>query len=221
MIKDIRYKFDFEIKENNSNLTLVPKIENYNIEQRKLFSAMLNFGYTEFAQGDFYISSSEIVDFWNYSKNSILKNYSIEKYYALLGFEKPYTERIPGIKTEGSFYSNEFKMKVVWVKTVSKMITTPIAYKQDGIRLKDLDFDEVLGSLSPEYFELYSKIDNANSIWGKWNTNQRYEFLTEIENLSKKSEISIPQNLSELLSTHKKMLKCSKNNLIFNSDVII
>lgn len=199
MIKDIRYKFNFEIEENNSNQKLLPKSKNYNIEQRELFSAMLNFGYIEFLQGDFCISASEIVEFWNYAKDSILKNYSIEKYYEILNFEKPYTERVPSIKTEGSFYSNEFKMKVVWVKTDSKMITTPIAYIQNGILLKNLEFDEILGSLFPEYFELYSKIDEANSLWNKWNTTQRYEFLTEIENLSKKREIMIPKNLSELL----------------------
>lgn len=204
MIKDVRYKFeDFVVIEKDNELILNTNSTDYIFEQKKLFSCMLNFGYIGFEPGIFSITAKDIVGFWNYAKDSVLKDYSFEKYYSLVNLEKPYTERIPSLKTYGSFHSNDFRMTVVWIKTDSNMFSAPIAYEQKGLKLKELEFNDTIGSLYPEYFDLYYMIDKANTNWKDWNVKQRYDFLEELETQSKKREIIIPDNLAELLNKHK------------------
>lgn len=204
MIKNVRYKYeDFIVKKNSEILCISPKNPDYSIEQRELFTAMINFGYIEVDEGIFSITSKQIVDFWNYAKDTVLTKYSIEKFYEVLNLGDIYKEKIPGLKTTGSFYANDFVFTVVWSKTDSNMMVTPIAYKQEGLKLKELEFDETLGCIYPEYFELYEMIDTANLNWKTWNTKERYDFLEKIEHHSTKRKIIIPNNLMELLNMHK------------------
>lgn len=204
MIKDVRYKFEgFSVVEKDNELILNIDSDNNSFEQKVLFSCMLNFGYIGFEPGIFSITAKDIIGFWNYAKDSVLKDYSLEKYYSLLNLEKPYTERIPSLKTDGSFHSNDFRMTVVWTKIDSNMFSAPIAYEQKGLKLKELEFNDTIGSLYPEYFDLYYMIDKANTNWKEWNVKQRYDFLEKLETQSKKREIIIPTNLAELLNKHK------------------
>ena len=204
MIKTLRYPFkDFEITEKDNILILKPVNENYSAEQIKLFTMMLNFGYIEFEPGVFSLTSKDVVSFWEYSKESILKNYSLEQYYSVFGLEKIYTKRLPSLKTEGAFHANDFKMTVVWVKTDSTMYSAPIAYEQKGLKLKELQYGDVLGTLYPEYFNLYYMIDEANSDWKDWTQKERYDFLEKLEDYSNLRKIIIPANLMELLNKHK------------------
>lgn len=204
MIIDIRYKFDdFNVIEKDNDLTLEPVSKDYNFEQQMLFSAMLNFGYIGFEPGVFSVTAKDIVSFWNYANSTVLSNYSIEKYYSLLKIDTPYQERIPEIKTEGSFHAKDFSLTVTWIKTDSNMYSAPIALEQKGLKLKELQYGDVIGSLYPEYLDLYYKVDKANSNWKKWGNKEKYEFLEELEEHSKKREFIIPTNLKELLNKHK------------------
>ena len=204
MITDIRYKFDdFNIMEKDNDLILKPVSKDYNFEQHILFSAMLNFGYIGFEPGVFSVTAKDIVSFWNYANSTVLSDYSIEKYYSLLKIDTPYKERIPEIKTEGSFHAKDFSLTVTWIKTDSNMYSAPIALEQKGLKLKELQYGDVIGSLYPEYLDLYYKVDKANSNWKKWGNKEKYEFLEELEEHSKKREFIIPTNLKELLNKHK------------------
>lgn len=204
MIIDIRYKFDdFNVIEKDNDLTLEPVSKDYNFEQQMLFSAMLNFGYIGFEPGVFSVTAKDIVSFWNYANSTVLSNYSIEKYYSLLKIDTPYQERIPEIKTEGSFHAKDFSLTVTWIKTDSNMYSAPIALEQKGLKLKELQYGDVIGSLYPEYLDLYYKVDKANSNWKKWGNKEKYEFLEDLEEHSKKREFIIPTNLKELLNKHK------------------
>ena len=204
MITDIRYKFDdFNVIETDNDLTLEPVSKDYNFEQQMLFSAMLNFGYIGCEPGVFSVTAKDIVSFWNYANSTVLSNYSIEKYYSLLKIDTPYQERIPEIKTEGSFHAKDFSLTVTWIKTDSNMYSAPIALEQKGLKLKELQYGDVIGSLFPEYLDLYYKVDKANSNWKKWGNKEKYEFLEELEEHSKKRELIIPNNLKELLNKHK------------------
>ena len=204
MIKEVRYRFEnFRIEEKNNNLFVVPNSLNYSIEQRKIFSAMLNFGYINFELGEFSVTARQIVDFWDYAKSSVLSACSIDCFFEILNLGKPFSERIPSIKTQGAFHSNDFKMSVVWAKTDSSMFSVPIAYEQKGLKLYDLEYGEFLGSIYPEYFELYYLIDVANISWSTWALKDRYKFLELLEKHSKKRKIILPKNLFELLNKHK------------------
>lgn len=204
MIRKVNYNFDkFFISEKHNDLFLETASVDYDLNQRKLFSIMLNLGYIGFEPGVFTISAKEIVNFWEHAKNSVLNSYSLEEYYGILGFEMPYQDRIPSIKTDGSFHAKDFKMTVVWEKVDSNMKSTSIAYKQNGLRLLELDFNDTIGTLYPEYFELYYMIDKANSNWKDWSLKQKYDFLEELELHSQKRRIIIPKNLAELLNKHK------------------
>lgn len=204
MIKDIRYEYEkFLVSENLNDLLLTPLTENYDFNKQNLFTSMLNFGYISFEPGIFSVTARDIVSFWEYAKSSVLKDYSIESYYSLLNIETPYTERLPCIKTEGSFHAKDFKLSITWIKTDSSMYSAPIALEQKGLKLKDQEYGDVLGSLFPEYFELYYKIDNANSKWRDWGNKEKYNFLEELEEQSSKRIFVIPKNLLELLNKYK------------------
>lgn len=204
MITDIRYKFsEFNIIEKDNDLTLEPTTKNYNYDQQMLFTAMVNFGYIGFEPGIFSVTAKDIVNFWNYAKSTVLINYSIENYYSILKIEAPYKERIPLLKTEGAFHAKDFCLSVTWIKTDSNMYSAPIAYEQKGLKLKELEFGDVIGSLYPEYLELYYKIDKANSNWKKWGNKEKYDFLGELEEHSQKREFIIPTNLNEIVNKYK------------------
>ncbi len=204
MIKDIRYKFeDFKITENENELSLIASSENYDFSRRCLFSSMLNFGYISFEPGVFSVTAKDIVGFWEYANTTVLKDYTIESYYSLLNIDPPYTERVPCITTEGSFHSNDFNLSVAWIKINSNMYSAPIALEQKGLKLKDQEYGDVIGSLYPEFFELYYIIDKANTKWKEWGNKEKYDFLEELEQHSKKRNFEIPKNLKELLNKHK------------------
>lgn len=204
MITDIRYKFDgFNIIEKDNDLFLEPTIKNCNYDQQMLFTVMLNLGYIGFEPGVFCITAKDIVNFWNYANATVLNDYSIESYYSILKIDAPYKERIPLLKTEGSFHAKDFCLSVTWIKTDSNMYSAPIAYEQKGLKLKELDFGDVIGSLYPEYLELYYKIDKANSNWTKWSNKEKYDFLEELDEHTKKREFIIPMNLKELINKHR------------------
>lgn len=204
MIKDIRYKFeDFSIVENANELSLIPNKKNYDFDKRILFTSMLNFGYIGFEPGMFSVTAKDIVNFWEYGQATILKDYTLETYYSILDMDKIYTDRIPSIGTEGSFHSNTFRFSVLWTKIDTNMFSAPLEYEQRGLKLKELEYGDVLGSLYPEYFELYYKIDKANSKWKDWGNKEKYDFLEELEKHSQKRQFDIPINLRELLNKHK------------------
>ncbi|MCH5150978.1 MAG: hypothetical protein J1G30_09960, partial [Spirochaetales bacterium] len=92
---------------------------------------------------------------------------------------------------------------IVWAKNDAKIFSAPIAYKQEGLKLKELEFGDTIGTLYPEYLELYYKVDNANTQWKDWGNKEKYEFLEELELHSAKRKIIIPANLKELLNKHK------------------
>ena len=204
MIINKLYKFEnYLVDEKDDSLQLSTIKEDFNERQRNLFATMLNFGYIEFKKGTFVISAKDIINFWKYSNKTILSTYTINEYYKLLNLSDLYTDRIPTIKTKGSFQSNEFFMKVVWKKGDSNTYSQPLAYKHNGLELTDIEYDDVLGSLSIEYFELYYLIDKANDSWKNWKYEERYNFLADLISFSKEAsanghDIIIPDNLREL-----------------------
>ncbi len=201
MINDIEYEYNnFSITENNDSFILEYKTSDYELEQYSLFNMMLNFGYVEIKTGTLKIRTTDIVSFWEYAKDSVLRKYSLDDYYSILGFQKLYNEKLPSIKIKGAFYSKDFSMKIVWVKVDTQTISTPISYAQEGISLKDPKYGDVLGALFPEYLELYDMVDNANRNWCTWDNSDKQNFLEHLEKQNIKRRIVIPKELSELLN---------------------
>lgn len=204
MIKDIRYKFDdFSIAENDNEFSLITNSNEYNYEQKVLFTMMLNFGYIGFEPGIFSVTAKDIVNFWQYTNQNVLKDYTLEHYYELLNLNQLYTDRIPYLKGEGAFHSNDFAISVRWMNVDSNMYSEPIAYEQKGLKLKELEYGDTLGSLFPEYFELYYLVDKANTNWSNWGNKEKYEFLEELDNHTKKRSFEISDNLMQLLNKHR------------------
>ena len=68
----------------------------------------------------------------------------------------------------------------------------------------DMSAGEKLINYSYFNFMIFKyKVDKANSNWKKWGNKEKYEFLEELEEHSKKREFIIPTNLKELLNKHK------------------
>ena len=63
----------------------------------------------------------------------------------------------------------------------------------------------LLGSIPFGYLvgKLYYKIDKANSNWTKWSNKEKYDFLEELDEHTKKREFIIPMNLKELINKHR------------------
>ena len=205
MVINKKYTFEnYKIEEKTDSLFLNCIGGNFNERQRNLFSIMLNFGYIEFNTGVFIICANDIINFWKYANKTILSDYSLNEYYKLFNLSDLYTEKIPTIKTKGAFHSNDFSMTVVWKKADSTMYSQPLAYKQNGLELIDINYeDDVLGSLFTEYIELYSMIDQANHSWNNWKNEERYDFLTNLISFAKEAtlnghDIIISDNLREL-----------------------
>ncbi len=172
----------------------------FNFQQYSLFMLMLNFGYIQFFEGKFNITDKQIIEFYNYTRNNILKDVDIEQYYKLLGISSPYIRQIPTITEKETFISDLYQMTVSWENDTStgKMKSAPKSYKREGLEIYNFE-NEKLGSIYPEYFELYEIIDNANLNWTNWTKTKRYSFLDDLVNLSKKRKIILSK---EQLQAH-------------------
>ncbi len=201
--KSYVYPYRIEKNENNSYI-LVPeeqKEKTSTFEQMKLFNSMLSIGYIPFFEGTFKITDNQIIDFYNYAKNSILKEININSYYSILGLSEPFTRQIPTITEKETFISDSYQMTVAWENDTSsgKMKSAPKAFKRDGLEIFNFE-GEKLGSIYPEYFKLYEIIDNANTNWKSWTKTERYNFLDELVNLSKERKFIMTK---EMLQAHE------------------
>ena len=199
------YIYPYNIKRTSSSqYEIIPEQKAdyiYDFDQFTLFNSMMNFGYIQFSEGKLIISDKQIVEFFNYAKDNILRNIDIAQYYKLLDISSPYTRQIPTITENERFISNSHKMTVAWENdtTTGKMKCSPKAFKRDGLEIFNFE-GELLGSIYPEYFRLYEIIDNANSNWKIWTNTERYAFLDELVNLSSKRPFIISD---ELLQAHE------------------
>lgn len=199
------YVYPYKIqKTENALYKLIPDSDNENellFEQFSLLNSMLQFGYSPFTEGQFKITDKQLIDFFNYSKESVLKDFDINKYYELLGISEIYTKQIPTITEKETFISDSYQMNVAWENDTDtgKMKSAPKSYKRDGLEIYNFE-DEKLGSIYPEYYELYEMIDNANHNWKTWTKTERYTFLDNLVELSNRRKFIIS---NELLQAHK------------------
>ena len=199
------YVYPYKIqKTENALYKLIPDSDNENellFEQFSLLNSMLQFGYSPFTEGQFKITDKQLIDFFNYSKASVLKDFDINKYYELLGISEIYTKQIPTITEKETFISDSYQMNVAWENDTDtgKMKSAPKSYKRDGLEIYNFE-DEKLGSIYPEYYELYEMIDNANHKWKAWTKTERYTFLDNLVELSNRRKFIIS---NELLQEHK------------------
>ena len=199
------YVYPYKIqKTENAHYKLIPDSDNENellFEQFSLLNSMLQFGYSPFTEGQFKITDKQLIDFFNYSKASVLKDFDINKYYELLGISEIYTKQIPTITEKETFISDSYQMNVAWENDTDtgKMKSAPKSYKRDGLEIYNFE-DEKLGSIYPEYYELYEMIDNANHNWKAWTKTERYTFLDNLVELSNRRKFIIS---NELLQAHK------------------
>ena len=199
------YVYPYKIqKTENALYKLIPDSDNENellFEQFSLLNSMLQFGYSPFTEGQFKITDKQIIDFFNYSRASVLKDFDINKYYELLGISEIYTKQIPTITEKETFISDSYQMNVDWENDTDtgKMKSAPKSYKRDGLEIYNFE-DEKLGSIYPEYYELYEMIDNANHNWKAWTKTERYTFLDNLVELSNRRKFIIS---NELLQAHK------------------
>ena len=199
------YVYPYKIqKTENALYKLIPDSDNENellFEQFSLLNSMLQFGYSPFTEGQFKITDKQLIDFFNYSKASVLKDFDINKYYELLGISEIYTKQIPTITEKETFISDSYQMNVAWENDTDtgKMKSAPKSYKRDGLEIYNFE-DEKLGSIYPEYYELYEMIDNANHNWKTWTKTERYTFLDNLVELSNRRKFIIS---NELLQAHK------------------
>ena len=199
------YVYPYKIQKTENTLyKLIPDSDNENellFEQFSLLNSMLQFGYSPFTEGQFKITDKQIIDFFNYSRASVLKDFDINKYYELLGISEIYTKQIPTITEKETFISDSYQMNVAWENDTDtgKMKSAPKSYKRDGLEIYNFE-DEKLGSIYPEYYELYEMIDNANHNWKAWTKTERYTFLDNLVELSNRRKFIIS---NELLQAHK------------------
>lgn len=199
------YVYPYKIqKTDNSLFKLIPDCDNENellFEQYTLLNSILQYGYTSFTEGQFKITDKQLIEFFNYSKSTVLKDFDINKYYNLLGISETYTKQIPSITANGTFNSKSLQMNVAWENDTDtgKMKSSPKSYKRDGLEIYNFE-DEKLGSIYPEYYELYEIIDNANRKWEDWTQTERYSFIDNLVELSNKRKFLIKD---ELLQAHE------------------
>lgn len=199
------YVYPYKIqKTDNSLLKLIPDCDNENellFEQYTLLNSILQYGYTSFTEGQFKITDKQLIEFFNYSKSTVLKDFDINKYYELLGISEIYTKQIPSITAKETFNSNSLQMNVAWENDTDtgKMKSSPKSYKRDGLEIYNFE-NEKLGSIYPEYYELYEIIDNANRKWKDWTQTERYSFIDNLVELSNKRKFLIKD---ELLQAHE------------------
>lgn len=199
------YVYPYKIqKTDNSLFKLIPDCDNENellFEQYTLLNSILQYGYTSFTEGQFKITDKQLIEFFNYSKSTVLKDFDINKYYDLLGISETYTKQIPSITAKETFNSNSLQMNVAWENDTDtgKMKSSPKSYKRDGLEIYNFE-NEKLGSIYPEYYELYEIIDNANRKWKDWTQTERYSFIDNLVELSNKRKFLIKD---ELLQAHE------------------
>ena len=167
---------------------------------KKLFTALFNFGYIPTAEGAFKISDRNIVNFWKHAKSSVLKETELKEYYMLLNLAPLYESQIPTLKESENYNSPSNKLSVVWINDTStgKMASAPKAYKREGLELFNFD-DEKIGSLYPEYFDLYELVDEINLHWEHWTKTERYAALEKIAALSEQRKIVLSKPLEQTL----------------------
>ena len=188
---------NYSIETDSFGQTLVIKdYSKVNIGQKLLFQQMLSNPILHFENGPFSLTDSQILEYWKSCKNSIGEDYTSEEYFESLELNKPYTDKFPYIKTEGAFASKTYKMKVIFCDKLTKIgPINPKAYKKDGFEL--LDFDEnILGSLYPEYVELFNCVDEANQKWSFYSQAERYSFIDKVKKLSETKQIFLPDFFS-------------------------
>lgn len=166
-------------------------------EQFNLFTLMINSGYTPIISEQLIFTDEQIVNFWNYAKDSMLKSIQINQYYSYLGLGPILTSKIPTLKTSGAFFSDKFEAFVTWASEQSGIKTVPQKYLRRGLELFSSD-DELKGSIAPEYFYLYKIVDKANANWHKMTKSEKYDYLVELRTISEKTKFIMP---SELIST--------------------
>ena len=192
------YPCEIEKNESNSYILIIDTHSDSKLtfEQIKLFDSMLNFGYIPFTEGSFKITDKQIIDFYNYAKTSVLKEMNINSYYSILGLSEPYIRQIPTIQETENFNTDSNQYKVLWENdtTSGKMKSAPKAYKKDGLELYNFEGEKV-GSIFPEYFQLYEMIDIANTKWKNWTKTERYSFLNELVKLSKQRNFLIDSKI--------------------------
>lgn len=196
----IRYTFDnYTVRKNKNSFQLINSNENVSKKQRILFELMLNIGHVAFQEGPFLLSENDILTFWEEEKNELLKNIDATEYYHLLDLPDFYTARKPYIKPNGAPHSTSFSMTIVWPVSVNSFgPVEPLAYKKEGVILKDFD-GKVLGSVCPEYLQLYKIIDEANESWSEKNPVEIKEFVRMLKDKSSENEFFIPQTFNEVI----------------------
>ena len=110
------YTFENYIIENDSfgkNLIVKDFSKINDINQKILFQQMLNHPEMNLETGVFSLTDEQILLFWKSYKQEIV-DYSSEEYFEALEFSSPYNKKIPYIKTEGAFSSDNYKLKVVF-----------------------------------------------------------------------------------------------------------
>lgn len=188
------YTFENYIVENDSfgkNLVVKDFSKINDISQKILFQQMLNHPEMNFDTGVFALTDEQILAFWKICKQEDL-DYSSEEYFKALDFLSPYNAKVPYIKTEGAFSSESFKLKVVFCDGITKLgAINPKAYQQNGFEL--LDFNgTVLGSLYPEFYELFYLVDEANQNWKNYTQSERYDFIASAKKLAESRKILLP-----------------------------
>lgn len=168
-------------------------------EQINLFNLIINFGYTPIPTEELIITDEQIVNFWNYAKDSILKNMDLNKYYSAFGIAPIFTSKVPTLKLSGAFFSEKYEIIVTWINdvTVSQIKAQPQRYKRIGLELYSFD-DEIKGSIMPDYYYLYKIVDDANSNWHQMTKSEKYNFLVELRTISENTRFIMP---SDLIST--------------------
>lgn len=168
-------------------------------EQINLFTLMINSGYTPIISEQISFSDEQIVNFWNYAKDSFLTSMQINQYYSLLALAPILTSRIPTLKMTGAFYSPDVVFSVLWKTQQSSGMIKSVSprYLLKGLELFSSD-DELKGSLAPEYFNLYKLVDKANKNWHKMTKSEKYNYLVELRTISENTRFEMP---SELIST--------------------
>lgn len=206
-MKKYFYKnFEIEIDSLGPNLT-VRDISKLNIEQKILFQQMISSSILDFEKGTFVLSDKDILTYWSYCQENYTDYYSCEKYFEILNLEKIYTTKVPFLKPEGVFADEKYKLKIIFCDKLTKMgPLNPKAYQRDGFGL--LDFEgKLLGSLFPEYVELFCMVDEANKNWAFYTQAERYSFIDNVKKLAQKRIILLPDFFSTTEIEHPQKVK--------------
>ena len=194
-----QYKYEqFSVAKDDLLYTL--KVNDYkgtSPEQINLFTLMINSGYTPINSEQLIFSDEQIVNFWNYAKDNMLKSIQIDQYYSCFGLGTILTSKVPTLKTSGAFFSENFEAFVTWAGVQSGVKTVPQKYLRRGLELFSSD-EELKGSIAPEYFYLYKVVDKANANWHKMTKSEKYNYLVELRTISENTRFIMP---SELIST--------------------